>query len=300
VKERHALLAGGLVVGLLFVLSTLNARAQGGAQPKATLLLASQERATQRDRPKRLKEEIDASFVAIPPGSFEIGCSDGDHDCYTDEKPRHTVRITKPFQMMKTDVTAAWFRDWATLNGYEQPQQPDWSADNIPVVNVTWNDARAFCSAFGARLPTEAEWEYAARAWSNAARYGPLDDVAWYDANSGRQARPVAGKKPNTFGLYDMLGNVWEWCADWYGPKYYEEKVEGDPQGPSSGEHHVLRGGSWSDNADGVRASDRGRYAPTGRYVNVGFRCTRDANSPVTVSFSPDIRRAPGERAAQP
>ena len=121
------------------------------------------------------------------------------------------------------------------------------------------------------RLLTEAEWEYAARAGTTAARYGDLDQVAWYDGNSGGKTHPVAQKAPNAWGLYDMLGNVWEWCSDWYG-EYKEEK--NDPTGPASGESKVLRGGSWLSNPRRVRVSDRNVLVPSDRIDNVGFRCS--------------------------
>lgn len=256
-------------------------------------------------------KSLDLQWVKIPAGQFKMGCSSGDKSCYDYEKPRHTVTITKPFEMMTTEVTFRQFRTWAWANGYEPPGQPAWSADDVPVVNVTWKDAQAFCSAFGARLPTEAEWEYAARAGTEEARYGPLDDVAWYGDNAGQnrldstnlsgndygyalerngnRAHPVSVKQPNAFGLYDMLGNVFEWCADWYDGKYYKEKVEMDPHGPATGNEHVLRGGSWNNGPWFLRVSDRTWGGRPG--ANYGFRCTRDANSPVTLSFSPDLPR---------
>jgi formylglycine-generating enzyme required for sulfatase activity len=259
------------------------------------------EKETARTRVK----ELDLRWVNIPAGKFRMGCSSGDKQCFVNEKPAHSVQITRPFQMMAMEVTVGQFRTWAFSQGHEPPGQPEWSAADVPVVNVTWADAKAFCSAFGGRLPTEAEWEYAARGRSKNDRYDSLDSVAWYADNSGRdrldttnmgpeglaerlkvngdRAHPVGMKQPNAFGLYDMLGNVWEWCDDWYGADYYKQKVESDPGG-GVGQHRVLRGGSWTNVARAVRVSFRGFDAPALRQDFIGVRCLRDANSPVPLS----------------
>jgi formylglycine-generating enzyme required for sulfatase activity len=149
---------------------------------------------------------------------------------------------------------------------------PGWSNEQMPIVNVRWDDAQAFCAWAGGRLPTEAEWEYAARAGSTEARYGSLDDVGW--SNSGDQTYPVGEKRANGFGLYDTLGNVWEWVNDWYDEKYYKNSPSQDPAGPASGELHVLRGGSWIDSPREVRVSIRSRIiSPAGFDSTSGFRC---------------------------
>jgi sulfatase modifying factor 1 len=148
--------------------------------------------------------------------------------------------------------------------------------DDAPIVGVSWEEASAYCQWDRGQLPTEAQWEYAARAGSSTARYGDLDAIAWYSKNSGRGAHPVGLKQPNSFGLYDMLGNVWEWCSDWYDEKYYEKSAPQDPTGPTSGNGHSLRGGAWSGDAMYARASSRsGFFLKTGPY-GVGFRCVRE------------------------
>lgn len=271
---------------------------------------AALERTASEDERIRL---LRLPFVTIPAGKFKMGCSPGDNKCDEDEKPSHLVTLTKSFDLMATDVTAGQFRMWEKANHHQPPQQPGWSGDDVPVVNVTWDEARAFCSFVGGRLPTEAEWEYAARAGSSGARYGALDDVAWYGDNSGNsridaevlwnqnsngyddalkangnRAHPVGRKAPNALGLYDMLGNVWQWTADWYGERYYRTKANHvDPRGPVSGDNRVLRGGSWDVVAGAVRASFRLRNDPAHREGDGGFRCARDAHSPVTVPFFP-------------
>ena len=216
----------------------------------------------------------DIPWVLIPAGAFEMGCSAGDTECNSAELPRRPVRVLKPFEIMATTVTVAQFRDWASTSRRRLPTQPRWSADDVPVVNVTWDEAADFCSAIAARLPAEIEWEYAARAGSPGARYGELDAIAWYAGNSDKRAHPVGRKSANAFGLYDMLGNVWEWNADVFGSAPGSSEDGETPSG--SGDMRSLRGGSWRNNARQIRASNRGRLAPDDREDDDGFRCVRD------------------------
>ena len=175
----------------------------------------------------------------------------------------------------------------------------------MPIVDVTWDDARAYCSWTGGRLPTEAEWEYAARAGSTEVRYGPIDEVAWYADNSGRQRldseriwkedkahyykhlnengnnmHEVGQKRANGFGLYDVLGNVYEWVNDWYDKKYYQISPSQDPAGPTSGAEHVVRGDYWGADPRGVRISNRAGANPGARYYMFGVRCVGEASGP--------------------
>jgi formylglycine-generating enzyme required for sulfatase activity len=143
--------------------------------------------------------------------------------------------------------------------------------DQLPVEMVTSDDAQAYCKGAEMRLPTEAEWEYAARGGSASARYGPLDSIAWHYRNSEGTTHEVGQKQANGYGLYDMLGNVCEWVADWYGLYNAAEAV--DPKGPQTGQYRVLRGGSSYDIPFLIRASARSKYEPGERSLNVGFRC---------------------------
>jgi formylglycine-generating enzyme required for sulfatase activity len=218
----------------------------------------------------------DSSWVLIPAGEFEMGCSPDDTECTPAELPRRHVAVSMPFEIMDKLVTVAQFRDWASSSQRRLPTQPKWSADDAPVVNVTWDEAVAFCSASVARLPTEIEWEYAARAGSSPARYGEINAIAWYAGNSDKRAHPVGQKAPNGFGLYDMLGNVWEWNAD----LFRSTPADGDVAQGGPNEMRSLRGGSWRNKAKQIRVSNRGRLAPDDREDDDGFRCVRPRASP--------------------
>jgi formylglycine-generating enzyme required for sulfatase activity len=176
----------------------------------------------------------------------------------------------------------------------------------MPIVGATWDNARAYCGWAGGRLPTEAEWEYAARAGSTEARYGPTDEVAWYAENSGvqrldstrmlnevglndyyqRLVRNGNGmhdaglKRPNGFGLFDTLGNVWEWVRDWYDQNYYQNSPSQDPSGPPGGQYRVIRGGSWFDTPSTMRVSLRNMVQPGDNASPIGFRCAGEVVGP--------------------
>jgi formylglycine-generating enzyme required for sulfatase activity len=214
-------------------------------------------------------------YILIPPGTFLMGCSVGDTECKDDEKPAHEVTITKGFWMGQTEVTQEAYQrvvgnNPRGLNGAK-----------LPVGAVSWKEAQRYCQLIGGRLPTEAEWEYSARAATPAARYGNLEDIAWYRDNSVSRAHEAGQKQPNAFGLYDMLGNVAEWVADWYGD--YQAGNQHDPGGPASGEYRVARGGTWGFNLRGERASDRIRVGPEARYSDFALRCAASADA----SFNP-------------
>jgi formylglycine-generating enzyme required for sulfatase activity len=216
-------------------------------------------------------------YIWIPPGTFMMGCSPGDQKCKVEENPPHRVTIANGFWMGQTEVTVTAYRKFAESTGAQMPPAPtfnaDWKNQDMPIVRVTWEDATTFCGWAGGRLPTEAEWEYAARTGSTEARYGPIDEVAWYGANSGGHTHEVAQKHANGFGLFDMLGNVYEWVNDWYDQNYYQSSPSQDPPGPSSGQFRVLRGGCWFHDSDYARVSYRFRFIPTDRDSVNGFRC---------------------------
>ncbi len=277
-------------------------------------------------------------YVWIPPGTFMMGCSPQDKECFDNEKPSHHVSISKGFWLGEADVTVGAYKRFAAATGRQMPpelidsggtrQNPGWGDEAMPIVDVTWDDAQAYCGWVGGRLPTEAEWEYAARAGSTAPRYGALDEIAWYVDNSGQQhfdsariyeedtrnmvdggeeykksvnangnrIHPVGLKRPNQFGLYDMLGNVWEWVNDRYDEKYYQSSPSQDPAGPTSGTLRVARGGGWANIPRLIRVSKRGGADPGNRF-GYGFRCGGEVFAPSSSTSSPQVatRVAPSD-----
>ena len=232
----------------------------------------------------RVNPRDDLKYVWIPPGTFVMGCSPGDSECESNEKPPRQVTLTKGFWLGQTVVTVAAYKRFTAATGkviHQAPfSRPVWSNEQMPMVGVTWDEAKAYCEWAGGRLPTEAEWEYAARAGSIEERYGPIDEIAWYEGNSGLKAHEVGQKRPNAFGLCDMLGNVFEWVNDRYDEKYYQSSPSQDPPGPASGGFHVLRGGSWAQIPVYVRVSYRTRGDFASSFFDIGFRCARDVLEP--------------------
>ncbi len=220
-------------------------------------------------------------YVRIPAGSFDIGCVDQDRLCSDDEKPRHAVNIPNAFRMTRTEVTVAAYREFAAAKKRPMPppppSNPAWSDGAQPVVSVAWQDAQDYCGWTGGRLPTEAEWEYGSRAGDTKAFPDNIEARAWYGANSGKVLHPVGRRVPNAWGLYDMQGNAWEWCADWFGPNYYRESPPGAPTGPARGSGRVIRGGAWNSDARYLRYSERNAGNPGTANSVVGFRCVLES-----------------------
>lgn len=224
----------------------------------------------EKQRKEEEQRRATAGMVFVEGGYFEMGGNDGD----SDERPVHRVYVGS-FYMDKYEVTQAEY-ERVTGNNPSSFKCP-----TCPVENVSWNEATEYARMVGKRLPTEAEWEYAARGGNKSRGYkysgsNNLGDVAWYDGNSGEKTHPVGNKQPNELGLYDMSGNVWEWCADWYDASYYGRSPERDPRGPSSGTGRVLRGGSWYYFVLNCRVALRDWRYPSYRFISCGFRCVRD------------------------
>ena len=205
------------------------------------------------------------TYVMIPAGTFQMGCSPGDADCKPDEQPAHSVTISKDFWIGETVVTQAAYQKVMKVNPSIN------KGDQLPVTFIRWAEADAYCKAVEMRLPTEAEYEYAARGGTTTPRYGEANDIAWSYIVGVTQAHPVRQKQPNKYGLYDMLGNVWVWTADWYAPFTAAKAV--DPTGPPTGRERAERGGSWFNGPRTVRASSRDFHLPEYRYTDVSVRC---------------------------
>ncbi len=247
-------------------------------------------------RPETLIE-----LIYMQGGTFNMGSIDGDYE----EEPVHNVKINNIF-IGKYEVTYSQYMEFVADTGMEYYARNKWRDDNKPVINITWYDALEFCNwlslkelyspyytirdgsvyinpeSNGYRLPTEAEWEYAASGgqMDNGTEYSGSnnpDTVSWYRDNSGRETHLIGGKVQNRLGLFDMSGNVWEWCWDWYDEDYYLNSTEISPIGPTMGYYKIVRGGSWDSDDFYLRCTARGFAAPDNYDTDIGFRVVRNA-----------------------
>lgn len=222
-------------------------------------------------------DEVEVKLRYIPPGTFLMGSPDDDADAYPDEKPQRVEKISRGFFLAETPCTQAL---WEAVAGYNPSR---FSGPENPVENVSWEDAKSFLArlndqipGLAARLPTEAEWEYSCRSGTNTARYAlDVDAIAWFSSGDSEVGtKPVGQKKANRWGLYDMLGNVDEWCSD-YTSNAVQSSAEVDPFGAPEGQQRVFRGGSWGNLVRDIRAAYRDGNKPSYRHVTLGFRIAR-------------------------
>ena len=220
-------------------------------------------------------------WVSVPAGTFTMGSPESEVDRFSDET-QHQVTLSA-FRMSKYEVTFDQYDAFCASTGRNKPGDEGWGRGRRPVINVSWEDATAFADWMGCRLPTEAEWEYACRAGTTTpfnTGNNLTTDQANYDGrypyNGNTKGKyqgktmPVGSYTPNAWGLYDMHGNVWEWCSDWYGN--YPKVAQTNPQGPSTSSYRVFRGGSWDFNAQICRSANRDFSTPDNRYDDIGFR----------------------------
>ena len=277
------------VIAFFFILSTLVGcglvRQEGEWQVRRSLLW----------------EQLGIKFLYIPAGTFQMGMNSG----MKSERPVHKVTVSG-FLLSRSEVTLGQFARfveetkyvtdaersgkarvwmgsaWKSVQGANWRSLLELHGPDAPAGCISWNDAVAFCRWAGLRLPTEAEWEYAARAggkdrlWAGTDSDVDLQRYAWFRGNSGYALHPVASLESNQFGLYDMSGNVWEWCSDWYADDYYAASPEINPRGPAKGRVKVARGGSAYHDPTRCRVAHRGRYLPTYSHGSVGFRVALD------------------------
>jgi formylglycine-generating enzyme required for sulfatase activity/tRNA A-37 threonylcarbamoyl transferase component Bud32 len=309
------LIAGGLV----FVAAALFVGYKLGTTPSPKPAATAGDASSSRNTVDGLE------YVLVPAGGFEMGCVPTDTLCEDAERPAHHVQITRPFLLGRTEVTVEAFGRFVEKTGHQTTAEKPGSGDGLdleagpkrdwrhpgfpqeprhPVVHVSWDDAAAFCAWSGGRLPTEAEWEYAARGGRAGARYVWGDDEVpaaggkkhanIADESAGRRfpewkflrgyddgfvyTAPVGSFEPNGFGLADMAGNVWEWCADGFDPAYYARNVASDPTGAEPARERVRRGGAWDSlQPRPLRASNRDGQPPQEHFNSVGFRCAASA-----------------------
>ncbi|MCK5342461.1 MAG: formylglycine-generating enzyme family protein, partial [Candidatus Heimdallarchaeota archaeon] len=233
-------------------------------------------------RTPEFSNSLGMKFVFIKSGTFMMGSPPYALGSENDET-QHQVNLTRGFYLQTTEVTQG---QWKSVMGSNFSMFSN-CGDDCPVENVSWDEVQEFIRKLSSndkskkyRLPTEAEWEYACCGGTTDELYGNLDNIAWYIKNSKNQTQRVGQKKANDFGLYDMLGNVGEWCNDWY-DKEYPKNPQKDPKGPKDRFERLLRGGSWSSFANNIRSAYRQRKDPYTRENNVGIRLVRSLNQQV-------------------
>jgi formylglycine-generating enzyme required for sulfatase activity len=243
-------------------------------------------------------------MVKVEGGTFKMGSKDSDKSADNDEQTEHTVTV-KDFELCKFEVTVWQWKQYVKANKLKMPVKPTWGfQDNYPINNITWEEAVQYCNwlskkekltpvysqhgpnifcnfnANGYRLPTEAEWEYAAKGGNKAkdtkfSGSTAVNEIAWHKANSKGTPHTVGTKLPNELGIYDMSGNVWEWCWDWYNKDYYKVEDGNNPKGPTMGERKAVRGGSWDSNINYLRPANRISTIPSKTHEFYGFRVAR-------------------------
>lgn len=243
-------------------------------------------------------------MVKIEGGKFLMGSKDEDYTADTDEQKQHEVNVGN-FEISKFEVTVWDWKQYVKATKKKMPTAPKWGwIDTNPMNNITWNEAITYCNwlskkegltpaykmngplvvcnfdANGYRLPTEAEWEYAAKGGklSKSFKYSgsnTLDEIAWHKANSNGTPHTVGTKLPNELGIYDMTGNVWEWCWDWYNKDYYKIEKNENPKGPEMGDKRTVRGGSWDSSPNFARPSNRISTYPSKTHEFYGFRLVK-------------------------
>ena len=261
-----------------------------GAIRSITLIvsLASLAAAGQKEAPKAkaITNSIGMKMVWIEPGRFMMGSGPDEKGSEEDESPQHKVTLTKGFYIGATEVTQ---QQWEKLMGPGRwvGNRNIARGEKLPAIMMTWAEANSFCRKLGEkegrryRLPTEAEWEYACRAETTTWFYwgNEFDErYAWSNRNSERSMHEVGGKLPNAWGLFDMGGNVWEWCSDWHEPHSADELT--DPNGPPEGEKKVIRSGSYSNHPYDCRSAERGCVTPEARGGSIGLRIVMEGEPP--------------------
>ena len=240
---------------------------------------------TRQDTVVWINKNTPLHLVLIEGGSFLMGSPENEPVRDKDESPLHKVEISKPFYFGMYEITQQQFE---AIMGYNPSIFDDFETSaNHPVENVTWKEADLFIKKLNElnighfRMPAEAEWEYACRAgtqtpyfWGTQMKENGQSEYTWANSRSMAMTHPVGEKKPNPWGLYDMSGNVWEWCSDWYGP--YTEKATTDPEGQESGKNKVFRGDSWYDFYESHRCANRHRHTIDKGYTAIGFRVVMD------------------------
>lgn len=221
------------------------------------------------------------NWILVEGGSFMMGCEETDKDCYPDEMPRHKVSVDS-FYISKYEITVKQYKEFCKSTKQKMPQPPSWGwRDDHPIINIGWQDAYNFAKWAGARLPTEAEWEYAARGGNKSKNYeysgsNNYDEVGWSYENSGIMTNPVGKKKPNELGIYDMSGNVWEWVNDDYEIFYYKDSPQNNPKGPKKGIGKGNRGGCYNFDYKLMRVSHRRGSGQEASGYCTGFRIVKD------------------------